>query len=148
MENIASLLWKEAGTFIPEMLNRGNHRVVWTMEDPALVLKLPRYNTRFDINSGMHKNLQEWLIWQVASPQLRKWLCQPMKLEYGGLAMIMERGDPITKMQVPQKVPSIIAKNDNTYPNWVKVGDLYKRCDYHTLYHPIMKKQIREKEKE
>lgn len=148
MENIVSHLLKEAGAFTPELINRGNHRTVWTTEDPGTVLKLPRYNTRFDAYAGLHKNLQEWMVWQMASPRLRLWLCRPVRLDYGGLALIMERGDPIPKGELPQEVPGIIAKNDNTYPNWVKVRGLYKRCDYHTFYEPIMNRKIRKEKNE
>ena len=143
MEDIPFRLLKEAGTFVPKLISRGNHRIVWTMEDPATVLKLPRYNTRFDANAGLRKNLEEWLVWQMASSRLRPWLCQPVRLDYGGLGLVMERGQPITKEELPDKVPGIIAKNDNTYPNWVKVNGLYKRCDYHTLYTPITKRKQR-----
>ncbi len=143
MEDIAFRLWKEAGTFVPKLISRGNHRTVWTTEDPLTVIKIPRYNTRFDCNAGLHKNLQEWLVWQMASPKLKTWLCKPVLLDHGGLVLIMERGMPITKQEMPEKVPGIIAKNDNTYPNWVSVGGLYKRCDYHTFYEPILKRKKR-----
>jgi len=103
------------------------------MSDPGLVLKLPRYNKRFDVYNGLRSNLQEWWIWHNA-PELRPWLCRPVRLEMNGLGLIMERGKPISRKDIPTDAPKIIAKNDNTHPNWVVVNGAVMRCDYHAIY--------------
>jgi len=128
--------------FDPVMLNRGNHRIVWTTENPDEVVKLPRYNKRFTHRSGLIRNLEEWMVYHnLADEELRRWLCRPIRIDYAGLALIMERGEPIQKHEIPKDVPEIIRKQDNTYPNWVKVNGIYKRCDYHPLYKPLIKRQ-------
>lgn len=126
-----------------ELISRGNHRTIWTSTTDSEVVKIPRYNTRFDHRAGLVSNQQEWEIYhELASPKLQQFLCVPLLLEYGGLVLVMERGEPITREELPvDGIPSILVKNDNTYPNWVKINGVYKRCDYHAIYEPLKKKR-------
>ena len=125
--------------FVPEMLGIGNHRVVWSHENPGLVVKTPRKNNRFGSNEGIIKNLEEWYAWEMAGARLRKWLCRPHEVLCSGVIIIMERGDPID--YEPEDAPGILAKNNNQYPNWVMVNGEPKRCDYHLIYEELKKQK-------
>lgn len=114
--------------FLGKRLGNGIDREVYVFElDHTRVVKIE--NT----TSDRFQNVREWLTWQGAkeAKNLARWLAPCYHISDSGSFLIMERTTPVTRRDVPKRVPKFLG--DLKYTNWGRLADGRVVChDYGT----------------
>lgn len=113
------------GMMFGERIGWGTGRTVYVFRpDPSLVIKM-------ETGSHSFQNIIEWETWDTVkyNPKLNKWYAACKTLSPSGNFLLMERGEPVRRDEMPNKVPACMC--DLKPENFVRLAD--KRivaCDY------------------
>lgn len=71
-----------------------------------------------EVGGRSFSNIKEWEIWQeVENTSLEKWLAPCIHISADGTVMIQRMTNPISKKDLPKKIPAFLAK-DLKEENW------------------------------
>lgn len=97
-------------TLLGNLIGEGSSRKVYECQiNPEWVVKVEGGGQSF-------ANQYEWVTWQRATKDLKKWLAPCVHISPAGSILIMKRCEPVQKHQLPKRIPAFF--NDIKATNW------------------------------
>lgn len=96
-------------------LGLGYHRVVYKTHNPALVAKV----TNGGNDDLEFHNVVEWKLWEALEHKpIGKWLAPCWHITRCGSVLLQARCQPLTRDQLPRRVPTVLAVDDCKRSQW------------------------------